>query len=446
MNQENDQAMNPGNDSKPSGDSKFYIGFKLSGKKNYPVWVFTMEAMLQKYKLWDMVSGHQEKVGATDQEKVDTMVALTRNMEQGQICEIIDFRKLPWGAWNKLKRLHQGVGADAEATISGHLAILLAELPGSLTHEVMKEYFDRIRELNRRLQALGDDGYQSPTQLGMNIIAKLKTLDEKTYPRWVTMGDNLASKAKPERTFDAVEEMVLNALGGGNRIDNMSKIGATALTTSKGEFKYQCWHCDQVGHRKMDCPQLNNRNGGNGGGGSRSSKKKKNRSQAQQRANVTVALVTRALTATSNGGVKSGRRDFVLDGATQTGHLVKHKDLFVEGTYQEVKGGCSIAGFSDVKTKDASLPKVVGKGSVKLILPNGDQVLLKNVRYVPEGSVNLFSVRTALLQLQKAGDADAKYEVKTRSSKIVLGNGKTLLSASESGGLFYLDLASDQDF
>lgn len=78
------------------------------------------------------------------------------------------------------------------------------------TREVTVNHFgDRIREeLNRRLQALGDDGYKKPTQLGMNILSELKTLNDNTYPMWGTIGNNLASMQKNLRRGLEVAELI----------------------------------------------------------------------------------------------------------------------------------------------------------------------------------------------------------------------------------------------
>jgi len=83
---------------------------------------------------------------------------------------------------------------------------------------------------------------------------------------------------------------------------------------------------------------------------------------------------------------------------------------------------------------------------LRLRNPDGSMIELKNVAYVPDASANLFSVNAALIQLEKAGDKEAEFKEKTRSGKLVNGNGNVIVTCSKRGGLKYLDLHSDQDF
>jgi hypothetical protein len=95
---------------------------------------------------------------------------------------------------------------------------------------------------------------------------------------------------------------------------------------------------------------------------------------------------------------------------------------------------------------DAERVLIHGYGSIKLRKPDGSYIQLKDVAYVPSASANLFSVNAALSKLEKTGDKEAEYKEKSRSGKLVTGNGKVIITCSKRGGLKYLDLHAEQDF
>lgn len=154
-----------------------------------------------------------------------------------------------------------------------------------------------------------------------------------------------------------------------------------------------------------------------------------------------IALLT-ALAGTSHGP-RNGLRDWVVNGAASCGHVTSHKGHFFGDSYKPVQGDKpSIQGIGG----NAEQVLVHGYGAIRLRKPDGSTIELKSVAYVPDASANLFSVNAALIQLEKAGDKDAEFKEKTRSGKLVSGNGTVIVTCSKRGGLKYLDLHADQDF
>ena len=423
-----DDTKNSGSTDSDSSDEKsFRIAIKLKGASNWNSWSRLIRLRLKRMKLWKVVNGEELPSTKSTRKLENAQYLMLNSMAESQIKEVSGFEDdEPHKVYAALKALHVGRGGIAASDYDRQLVELTRELPSKIAHSEMKQYFDAIKQANDNLKELQSQSQMTQVQLGLRVLTLLQAHDN---PRWSAAADRIREGPEEDSHFDKVTTRILDLLGGGRRSEDGS-VGPMTLTTTNA-FAGKCWRCGKVGHRKSDCKQQKCSNGGK---------------NSYPRANVTISLVTRALTAQNNGAVKSGRRDMVLDHATQTGHMVKHRDMFVAGSYKSIKCGHSIAGFSDVKSKDAVLPKAVGSGTVQLTLANGFKIELKNVQHVPDGIVNLFSVRTALVQLKKAGDQDAKYEVRDRSSKLIRGNGSTLLSASEWGGLYYLDLATEQDF
>ena len=69
-------------------------------------------------------------------------------------------------------------------------------------------------------------------------------------------------------------------------------------------------------------------------------------------------------------------------------------------------------------------------------------MILKNASFVPDAMVNIFSVRGALKMLGKG----AEHRETLRPCKLMSAEGTTIATWSERRGLYFLDLAMQQDF
>ena len=85
--------------------------------------------------------------------------------------------------------------------------------------------------------------------------------------------------------------------------------------------------------------------------------------------------------------------------------------------------------------------EVHGRGDINLILSNGNSVTLKNACYVPDAMVNIFSVRGALKMLGRG----AEHRETLRSCKLMSADGTAIVTGSERRGLYFLDLAAQQE-
>ena len=139
----------------------------------------------------------------------------------------------------------------------------------------------------------------------------------------------------------------------------------------------------------------------------------------------------------SKNAPHKGLRDFIVDNAAPGGHVSTKREHFpadmvlIPDGQRETIGG--------IAPKDRV--QIEARGDIKLKLANGQEVTLQDVAFVPKALANIFSVRTALKQLNGQGT----YVEEQRSSKIV-ADGGTIVTASERSGFMYLNLHQTQDF
>ena len=417
-------------------------GETLKSFADWRPFVLRMEPMLRVHGFYDVMMGAKkpEESGLSEKQLERVGMALNQNLSNDMLLEAYRSTDKPWDAWETLRMKSEGSRSGSEAGQLRSDLDAMSKCPKGMRLKQAQEFFNKLFSLNNRIGKLDNTKVKKDDELGDQIVRALYFADEAGSTRFATMADDLLRRQKDDPSVmlpTKLEEQVIQMLKRTDpdaRNDGLSSednVGPTALSTFKGK----CFKCGEVGHKIFQCPKKKdkNRNGKRGGDGE------------TPRANVTISLVTRAYATARGNKVKTGLRDIVMDGATQTGHLIIHREMFVNGTYKAVKDGNPIAGFADAATKEDDLPRVVGTGDVAVVLQNGSKVILRSARHVPKGSVNLFSVRTALVELGKSGVADARYEMKARSSKIMAGD-KTILTGSESGGLFYLNVAADQDF
>jgi hypothetical protein len=84
------------------------IGVKLSSKGNYILWRFAMLTLLRAHGLEDYIDSAKTKVATDLKKKAQAMHAITRNIEQDQLLNILSFDNDPQGAWEALREEHAG--------------------------------------------------------------------------------------------------------------------------------------------------------------------------------------------------------------------------------------------------------------------------------------------------------------------------------------------------
>ena len=239
---------------------------------------------------------------------------------------------------------------------------------------------------------------------------------------------------------DKIKVEVASALKRTRPAERGSKSNPVVLNTtytSKKRFEGKCFNCDTKGHRAAECRKP-------GGGAHSDSTSKRRDKKRNEGANIAIAMVAAAM-ATHETNLRRGPMDWILDGAAQCGHVAIEKSAFISETYKKIEDGQRIVGYGASLDKLENLPQVIGVGDVALTLKNGHKIVLKDVKHVPNGTANLFAIRTTVRRLQDDDHKNARYITYADTSRLLSGN-NTLLTGTDDGGLLYLDLAENQDF
>jgi hypothetical protein len=142
----------------------------------------------------------------------------------------------------------------------------------------------------------------------------------------------------------------------------------------------------------------------------------------------------------SNDVPRKGPRDFVVDNAATCGHISTRREHFSNLDEYPVDKRPTIGGIGPQRVQ------IHGRGDIKIKGANGKAIVLQKASYVPDATANIFAVSSALRALNNGQSGDAEHRERARSTKVIDGNGTTILTSTMRGGLYYLDLHQDQDF
>lgn len=187
-------------------------------------------------------------------------------------------------------------------------------------------------------------------------------------------------------------------------------------------FKGKCWGCDGYGHRKKDCPK----------------NKPKREQKGHQKGNqlnlldlssfFMMTLATSLAMPPPEPKSKSKHYHDVVFDSGAARHLFNDKKWFIS---------MDAANFgSDIVLGDGNTTmKVKGSGTVKMIMPSGNYLVLKNVGYVPELPGNFISQK----RLVRDGYMIRFKYLNSKHDVIEVWHGKRLLGSTERDrDLYYL--------
>jgi hypothetical protein len=397
--------------------SNMSIGFKLSGKEVYTTWMFAMTTLLSAYGLADYVDKSKAATATDPVKKSKAMLAITRNVEFSQLSLIKSFADDPAGAWAALSAEYAGKTSQDMATLLIELFGMRLQGNASLTEA--KKHFEAMIDLNLRLKEI--DTNRALPDLVMSVLMCMSLPNDMEQVRYRRLSGP-SSELTPSNVRDDVISLLRRMAVTGDATDHDAGHAMAATGGRRGMFNGNCFSCGKAGHRAAECRSKKNGRGrnsrGNGGG------------------SANVAMISIALS-TSGGTPRKGLRDWVLDGAATCGHVSTSREHFKNDIeIFDVENRPTIGGLGGDRVA------IHGKGSVVLKLATGKLVTLSDVSYVPDAVANLFAVRAALSKLGKG----AEHRETSRSSKIIDGDNKVLVTSSLRQGLLYVDLACDQDF
>lgn len=194
-------------------------------------------------------------------------------------------------------------------------------------------------------------------------------------------------------------------------LTDVAKKGAVLMTQANKVFTGKCFRCGKRGHRKSDCAMKSHINHSNNERDTTSDQKRASRAAVAlttgQNPHGQIALLSQ---------LNLGQYDFIVDNAAACGHTAVHRKKFVD--YVKSNTMSPIAAYG----KDSNSVEVVGSGSV-LIRTEMGEVVLENVKHVPDGGANLLSIRVAIERLGKeASWSETVYGGKLKKGKQVVLN------------------------
>ena len=409
----------------------------LNEKESYvTVWRQDMEDLLYSAGLQNFIlskataeAAQRENPDAAHRARI-----LLRNNISAEVKKLLIGCDSAWKIWSTLSTHYLGVGTQGVAATHVELAGL--KLAENATEAELTKYLLRHLELNAQLKEIQAGSELSDTALATQMLLRLPQEFEHVRDRLFADASTLSTAVVYRDTVGYAKRRDVSA-------EPTQKADIAMHTSSGSGFRGECFRCRKIGHKEHECPlppkddnhtQRGNRNGRRRGNGRN---KRGSKGQAAAFAISFPAFL-------QNGAIPNGQRDFACDTGASA-HNTRHLEHFKSGTYKELEDGDT--------TKSRKLTgigpnpvAILGYGDVELILNGGRKLTLLNVAYTPEAAANLISIHAALAALARSGDRDAYHKETLRSSKLVDGKGHTLLTGSLRSGLYFLDLATTQDF
>jgi hypothetical protein len=412
------------------GNNSLRIGFKLNDN-NFVAWSYAMELMAKDECLWEVIKGTSKD----PKKQATALKAISMNVTEDQIEDVLLGITSPVDAWKALATEYAGDTPQDVATIQIQLNTM--KLASGPDEEETKVHLKRMKSLATKLATADDSRKLSDQALATQMLISLPDEFEPVKLKYLS---GPSGELTPRNARNAAVAMIKRRAA----TNDCSAKATTAMTATSAHsrpgahdrtrhgigpgnrgnanIKGACWKCNKIGHRAVDCRSVDLNNNNQSDGGS--------------------AAIALTMTTLTNGkeGPRNGIRDFVVDNAATCGHTSSIKSHFKNLITIEESQRPTIGGIGPQRIQ------VHGRGDIEIRLSTGRQIILKDASYTPTASANIFAVRAALVQLEKGGSHGAEHREKSRSSKLLDGIGKTIMTSTVRNGLYYVDLHQSQDF
>jgi len=401
-----------------------------TGRSNFNAWRFKIIRILKEKSLLSAIESDTDSVSTAKDNQAFTIITL--NIKDSQIPHIQDCTTAK-EAWNALKKVHQGIGANSRMVLMQRLWALRMSDGND-----MAEHLNQFRELANQVQGLsgegkGIDDSELVTILSLSLPSTFEPLvmalqsrsEEITFDVFAgrllqesarrqvgqakhqpESGTRVQQTAFTARRFDRNTTPQPRGIGRGNHRGRPSprgigggRGGRSNMGASRGAggTETRCFYCGKIGHWKKDCF------------------KKKSEDAQQSHQNKGGDFTFMANTGRSGQG-----SSWIIDsGASQ--HLCGERSQFI--TYQ------STSYQRKITIADGSKIDAIGIGDVKLRIPGGF-VMLQKVWHVPEIGGNLLSVSRMI---------DCGYSVKFKEDQCYVSSGMGKFAIGErQERLYYL--------
>jgi transposase InsO family protein len=370
---------------------------KLKGRENYVTWKFAMRASLELEDLWGCIT--EEEGYTADAKKVtrarSRIILAVDPINYVHIQDTTTAKQV----WDRLESTFEDSGLTRKVGLLRTL--VTTRLDNS---ESVDDYINTVittaHKLNNLNLAVPDEW------VGTLLLAGLP--DEY---RPMIMG---IESSGIRITADSIKMKLLQDVKPTESGKNASS-GSALYTKGKRTKTVRCFKCKKQGHYSTQCKSK--------------PEKSKSEAAAETEDSGNLKKKDKAFVAFFSSG-KSAKKTWYVDTCAST-HITYDKEQLINTTNNTT---ATITAANNVEMSATA----VGNAKIPVVTDNGpDQVVAKNVLYVPESSVNLLSVSK---MLQKG------YEVlfSPKGSRIVDTDGSSVATMTEQNGIFKLNSPNEK--
>lgn len=353
-----------------------YAMEKFNGK-NFHLWKFKIQMILEEKDLWDIVSGDETKPEEVDNDTArrnwekrerKAMARICLSLHDSQLM-LVKNAKSATEAWQKLEQHYERKGLASKLFLRRRL--FTAQLKEG---QSIEQHINHIKEIAEELESIN-----SPVTEDDLVLVILGSLPE-AYNNLIT---SLESRADADLSLDFVwtrlthEETKLKEVNGsGNTAEDAlftSKMGKKYGNGENGEEKgrngrtkrnnVKCFNCNKMGHYSRDC---------------RSPRKKEHANPAETNDNKGHFAFATAATTRNDAG------NWYLDSGAST-HMTFRKDWI-----KDLKTTTN----TTITTANNEIVMAEGVGDVHIQFGDGRSGTIRNVLFIPGFGKNLLSIGT----------------------------------------------------
>src|SRR2546428_2319179 len=409
---------------------------KLEGSSNWQLWHMMIKTFLKGLGHFGYCIGEIEKpkegntaIWIKENSKVCNCILMSLGKEPLTLVMSLGDEPTAKEIWTQLNDIYNRKSAEKGANAQRKFMGYKWQDKGIMIH--INDLQGFVREMRENKKAIDD---------GMVIAQMLQTLPAE-YDNFRSIWDN---KPEGEKKVDELitrlrnEEDRMNARKKGGEEEATAFLAKTRIhDKDKSSHKKACYHCKRINHLAKDCRfknqddssnkkkvnkedvQCHNCKGFGHFAKECSSKRRDNKQQNEEQNRALVGIEETAFLMVTD------EKWIVDSGATK--HMTPNGDWFSE--YRKLESPIIIH-----VGKEGETVKGIGRGriDVKLHLGNGKytSAFLKDVIYVPEMKVNLFSTNEAANKGIGFDTLDGKFREK----------GKVIAQATHINQMWYMDM------
>lgn len=353
--------------------------------RNYQTWKVKIEMLLISVDLWHTVSEEKPMpvTAAWSKEDQKAKALIILNVEDSQLALVKD-AKSAVDVWERLKKYHE------KATVTSRVSLLKKLC--SFNYEEgadMEKHLFAIEELFDRLSCAGQK-----LESSLQVAMVYRSLPE-SYNGLVTA---LESRPDDDQTLEFVKQRLMDEYHRRMEKRDVSSersdraLGASNEGTRRKRSRQRvCYYCRKPGHFRRDCPEL--------------------REREEKVPEVKKAVKKNPGICFGVGGRRKRNGWYVDSGCSS--HMTSDRKFF-DKIDESVKVEVNLADGSVLRSAG------VGEGFLKCVTDNGEvnEVVVKDVLYVPELDCGLLSVRKLARKGLQVNFVKSRCQIISRSGEV----------------------------